>query len=304
MTDPQVTGFFRERFDPLSASEKNARLSAIENKLVGLLNSRLMRLSLGSQDSVSLRRHLNEEAGNVVLVALGTDRPQQAAVLSALMLSALQSAILARASQPERQRVDCSILVDEFSLLAGLEEFRVLSAQNRRLSAQMTIAHQSLAQLDARLLATLRSNLGVSILLPTSNVNAGILARDVASGEPPETVRANLIRGRPGQAYLVRRGQASLRIQIPRCETPAVGRDAAQALTEAAWRTWARPAADIEREVAARYADAPSQPTSNQLGTSGTTHTASPAPPPILEVHDLDAEPSERPKRRRGKAAP
>ena len=55
-----------------------------------------------------------------------------------------------------------------------------------------------------------------------------------------------------GQAYLVRRGQPSVRVQAYQCPDPRVSVERVRAVREASYATYARPRREVEAEIAER----------------------------------------------------
>jgi len=297
INDPQCHRFFRH-LHSLGSKERLAFVASIENKLAALMADRRLWLALAQRETLDIGALL-DTPGKIILIALG-DRPQTADLMGSLLMGSIQGGLLARASLPEGERVRTSILIDEFGALSDHPEFEALSSQCRRLNARLILANQSLMQLNTRIRHALRNHSGASVLFATGFLDAKELCHEINMDLPQDELRDLLVNNAAGQGFIVRPSQQSLRFQALNYIPPEVSPGDVRAVREAALRACARPAAEIERELAGRagshlplrqgWERGPEDPENEPEDES--------LPVPEMEVEELD----DRTPRRRGRS--
>ena len=251
VTDSHVRNFF-ERFEALSAANKLSWTLSVLNKITPLLASPQLRLTFGQKEGFSFGALLDREPGMVILISLAVDRLHAAAHLTGGMLvSAFQSAMMARVDQKESERVPAFLYVDEFEMMAS-ERFQEIVAEGRRFGVGLCLSHQNLSQLSPGLRNVLRNNVHTQLYFQTGAVDAADLCKEISGGASKDEVRRVLIAQSVGEAYLVRRGEDSLRIRTLHSPDPNVDAAAVSAIRAASLATYARPRAEVERELAER----------------------------------------------------
>jgi TraM recognition site of TraD and TraG/Type IV secretion-system coupling protein DNA-binding domain len=252
--DSQVRSFFEE-YSQLSAAERGSRSGAVLNKLSPLLSVPALRLMFGQRHGFSFSELLDTKPGMVILVSLGVDRLHDAARLAGgLLVASIQTAVMARVDQPEDQRVPVHLYVDEFENMAS-DKFKEIVAEGRRFRVGLTLSHQNLSQLPASLRDVIRSNVHTQVYFQTGAVDAGELAKEIGHGKGAYDVRAALMSQPTGEAFLVRRAQASARMRTLRSADPQVEADRVQRLRAVALAAYARQRDDVERELEQREAE-------------------------------------------------
>lgn len=250
VTDSRVRSFF-ERFQALSPANQMTWSLAVLNKITPLLSVPSLRLTFGQRKSFSFRHLMDHQPGMIVLVSLAVDRLHDAARLAGgLLVSGFQTAIMSRADIPERDRVLAHLYVDEFECMAS-DRFEAIIAEGRRFGLGLTLSHQNISQLSTGLRNVLRNNVHTQIYFQTGALDAAELTKEIG-GDNNEEVRATLISQGVGQAYLVRRGQPSVRFQAYLSPDPRVSVERVQALREASYATYARVRSEVEAEIAER----------------------------------------------------
>jgi len=250
----------------------------------------------------ALGKLLDTEPGVVILVSLAVDRLHGAAhLVGGLFVSAFQNAVMARVDTPEKARVPAHLYVDEFETMAT-DRFGEMLAEGRRFGLGLTLAHQNLAQMPPALGQMVLSNAHAQLYFQTGAQDAALLAREVVPhpGESREVIRRRLTTQGVGEAYLLRRGQAepTPRLRVLPCPDPDVPAARVAALRAAARAAYgARPAAEVDREIARRMAGDPDG-ASAPSGTGAAPGTAPPpaaatvAPPLAYEVRSGVATPA------------
>lgn len=283
--DAQVRAFF-ERFEQLSAAEKNKWVGAVLNKITPLISIPPLRLMFGQRQGFSFQHLLDEQPGMIILISLAVDRLHDAARLTGgLLISNFQSAIMSRVEQPEEQRVPAHLYVDEFECMAS-DKFEEIVAEGRRFRVGLTLSHQNLSQLPTGLRQVIRNNVHTQVYFQTGATDAAELAKEVGGGKGSDEVRVVLMSQGIGEAFLVRRGQPSARMRTLRSVDPKVAGDRRQELRIAALSYYGRSHADVERELEERESSlcdlAASFPGASSALSSRTSSGA-----PIYEIrHD------------------
>ena len=255
--DSQVRAYF-EDFAQLSNAERNSRSSAALNKLSPLLSVPALRQMFGQRQGFSFGELLDTQPGMIILISLGVDRLHDAARLAGgLLISSLQTAIMARVDQPESERVPCQLYVDEFECMAS-DKFEEIVAEGRRFRVGLTLSHQNLSQLPLNLRHVIRNNVHTQVFFQTGAVDAGELAKEIGQGKSGDhtpssaEVRATLMSQGVGEAYLVRRGQNAAQMRTLRSDDPPVDAKRLQAVRAASFSTYARSRAEIDQELQER----------------------------------------------------
>jgi len=289
--DSRVRSFFG-RFDALSAANQSMWALAVLNKVTPLLSIPALRHTFGQRQAIPFRTLYDRNPSTIVLAALAADRLHDAARLAGgLLVSSFQLAIMSRADVPEALRTPVHFYIDEFECMAS-DRFEAIVAEGRRFGLGLTLSHQNLNQLSSNLRHVVRNNVHTQVFFQTGALDAAELTREI--GGDTETVRSTLMSQGVGQAYLVRRGQPSVRMQVEHSPDPAVTAEAVAAIRRAAMAVYARPVAEVaaelgERErcraprVASEVSESSSAPTYEIRHSKSATFKAAPeaAPPRV-----------------------
>lgn len=253
VTDPRVKAFF-ERFNQMSEQNRLSWTLAVLNKVTPLLSLPQLRMLFGQRRSIPFQELFDTQPGMIMLVSLAVDKLQAAARLTGgLFISSFQGAFMARADQPEGQRVPTFLYVDEFETMAT-DTFETIVAEGRRFGLGLCLSHQNLRQLSPGLRDVLRNNVHTQVYFQTGAVDAAELAKEISTDEKRDTVRTTLIDQGVGEAYLVRRGQPSVRIRTIHTPDPQVTAGKVAAVRAVAAENYATRRSDIEAELGEREA--------------------------------------------------
>lgn len=251
VSDSHVRNFFA-RYEQMTGANQLAAASAVLNKVTPLIALPQLRLMFGQTSTFSFGDLLDREPGMIILISLAVDRLHDAARLTGgLFVSAFQTAIMSRADQPEQERVPVHLYVDEFEAMAS-DRFESIVAEGRRFGLGLCLSHQNISQLSSGLRHVLRNNVHTQVYFQTGALDAAELCREISGTESKEDVRTALITQGVGEAYLVRRGQRSIRIKTEHSPDPRVQAAAVGDIRRLSFETYARPKAALERELAER----------------------------------------------------
>jgi hypothetical protein len=180
LTDPVLKGFW-EWFDQQSGPARAHATAPLMNKLRSVLLRGFARdLLATTSHGLDLRTHL--DTGGIVIARLpkGVLGEDTSSLLGSLLLSQVWNAVLARARQPEADRADIAIYLDEaqnfLTLPYGVDD---MLAEARAYRAGLVLAHQDLSQLPRDLREAVSANARSKIYFDVSPEDARQLARHV-----------------------------------------------------------------------------------------------------------------------------
>jgi hypothetical protein len=251
VSDSYVRSFF-ERYGQLSADRQLSWMLPVTNKVTPLLAIPQLRLMFGQRESFSFNRLLDEQPGRILLISLGVDRLHGAAhLVGGMLVSAFQTAVMARVDRSEADRNPVHLYIDEFETMAT-ERFEAIIAEGRRFGVGLCLSHQNCTQLPASLKHVIRNNVHAQFLFQTGGLDAAELGQEVHSREPKEAVRAALMAQDVGECHLVRRAQPTLRVRVCHSPDPEVPAEALLAVRTAGLQAYSRPRDAVEAELAER----------------------------------------------------
>lgn len=292
--DSRVRSFF-ERYDRLSPAQQTTWSGAVLNKVSPLISLPTLRRVFGQRRALPLRRALDETPGQVILVSLAVDRLHEAARLAGgLFVSSFQNAIMTRVDRPEAARVPVNLYVDEFETMAS-HRFESIVAEGRRFGLGLTLSHQNNNQLGTDLRHVLRNNVHTQFYFQTGALDAAELAREIGGSETRDHVRSMLIGQGVGQTFLIRRGQPTIRIQVLPCPDPKVSSEQVQAVRQAARDRYARPVAEIDRELREREAHWNLKTSSSRPNPDRSQSSVDASAPPEAQADDAPSTPTTTP---------
>ena len=155
-------------------------VAAIQNKIRPFLTNRTMRAIVSQRDrSLNLREIMDQ--GKVLIVNLSKGRvgEDNAALLGAFLVTAIQQAAMTRADIPEAERRDFHLYIDEFQNFTT-SSFASILSEARKYHLNLTIAHQYLKQLDDETADAVFGNVGSIISFQVGTDDAETLAEQLS----------------------------------------------------------------------------------------------------------------------------
>jgi hypothetical protein len=181
--DPELNHFWEEEL-PASDSARFQWISPVLTRAQSLLDDAVVRRMLGSKHgNLDLRRAMDE--GLVILFNLSKGRlgEESARTLGGLITSSLELAAESRQQiWPAERRRRFEIFVDEFHGFMAASSLRELLAEGRGYGVALTVAHQSLGQLDPPLQAALLANTKVRACFRVNARDAEVIGKEFAVG--------------------------------------------------------------------------------------------------------------------------
>ena len=113
--DPVVKAFWEKEFSGYADKFASEAVSPIQNKVGQFLSSSLMRNIIGQSESAIDIRDIMD-SGKILIMNLAKGRigEDNSALLGAMMITKIQLAAMSRGDQPEKERRDFYLYIDEF----------------------------------------------------------------------------------------------------------------------------------------------------------------------------------------------
>ncbi|MGD9685351.1 MAG: type IV secretory system conjugative DNA transfer family protein [Candidatus Obscuribacterales bacterium] len=169
VSDPEVVGFFRNRFDRWG-KDAPMMIESTLRRVFLLTFSPTLRFSLGqSENALDFRRLMDD--GVCAIFNLGSLDEETQRFIGCLLTVGFEVAALSRADTPLAQRRKYHLIIDEFSQFSATSEealARVLSLA-RKYGLYLVLAHQTWSQLSSRLHGALQNAVEVAFRLGRSD---------------------------------------------------------------------------------------------------------------------------------------
>jgi hypothetical protein len=178
--NPEVRDFWLREYASYPARFRVEAIAPIQNKVGAFLADPLVRRILTQPRShFDLRRVMDEGKILLVNLAKGKVGEDTAALLGALLVTKLGHAAMSRADQPENERRDFFVYLDEFPTYTttGLAS---LLTELRKYGVAVILAHQYLTQLDLTVRDAIFGNIGTIVAFRVGVPDAEMLAREFA----------------------------------------------------------------------------------------------------------------------------
>jgi hypothetical protein len=179
VADPVVRAFWQHEFASWSKAYRTEAVAAVTNKVQPFLTNRSVRATVSQQGwSLDFRQLMDE--GKILIVNLSKGRlgEDNANLLGALIVTALQQAAMSRADIPEESRRDFYLYVDEFQNFIT-SSFESILSEARKYRLNLIVSHQYRAQLDDSTANAIAGNVG-SIVAFTVGEDSEWLAATMA----------------------------------------------------------------------------------------------------------------------------
>jgi hypothetical protein len=177
ISDEIVRAFWTQEFASWTKAYRTEAVAAITNKIQPFLTNRSVRAIVSKERRSLNLRHIMD-GGKVLIVNLSKGRvgEDNAALLGAFIVTAIQQAAMTRADIPEQERRDHYLYIDEFQNFMT-SSFDAILSEARKYRLNLTVSHQYLAQLDDETAAAIAGNVGSVISFGVGNDDAEWLAK-------------------------------------------------------------------------------------------------------------------------------
>lgn len=182
--DPIVRAFWEKEMAKTSDFHKSEMLGYLVSKVGRFVENAMMRNIIGQPRSgFDFRRVMDE--GKILLVNLSKGKVGEvnASLLGLIVVSKLQMAALARANQPEHDRRDFFLYIDEFQNFIT-DSIATILSEARKYKLNLTMGHQYMGQLvqggDTKVRDAVIGNVGTVVAFRVGVEDAEILAKQFA----------------------------------------------------------------------------------------------------------------------------
>ena len=174
--DPVVRAFWQHEFASWKPQYQVEAVAPIQNKLGQFLAHPILRAILGQACSrLDLRLVMDEGQVLVANLSKGKIGEDGSTLLGSLLVTSLQLAAMSRADQPEADRRDFFLYVDEFQHFAT-DSFATILSEARKYRLNLVLANQYLAQMEESTAAALFGNVGSLLAFQVGADDAETLA--------------------------------------------------------------------------------------------------------------------------------
>jgi hypothetical protein len=173
--DPFILAFWQDEYAGYDARFQREAIAPIQNKLGQFLASPIIRNILGQvRNRVSIPFIMDKQRLFIANLSKGKLGHDKANLLGSLLVTQFQLAAMARTNQPEDQRRDFYLFIDEFQNF-GTDAFAAILAEARKYRLCLTLSHQYVDQLSLPVRQAVFGNVGTLISFRIGNADAEIL---------------------------------------------------------------------------------------------------------------------------------
>lgn len=176
--DPGILNFWKNEFEKYTPALKSEAIAPILNKTGLLIASLPLRNIVGQHESSFQMQDVVDNRKILICnLSKGIIGEEASSLLGAIILTAIQSAALHRASYDSEKRVPFYTYVDEMHSFATLSFMDIL-AEARKFGLSLFLAHQYIEQLDERIRSAIFGNVGTLISFRVGAKDAEYLAKE------------------------------------------------------------------------------------------------------------------------------
>jgi energy-coupling factor transporter ATP-binding protein EcfA2 len=173
--DPFIRDFWENEFASYDPRFQREAIAPIQNKLGQFLLNPVVRNILGQVKSrVSIPFVMNNERLFIANLAKGRLGHDKANLLGSLLTTQFQLAAMARTNQPENERRDFYLFIDEFQNFST-DAFASILAEARKYRLCLVLSHQYVDQLSLPVRQAVFGNVGTLIAFRIGNTDAEVL---------------------------------------------------------------------------------------------------------------------------------
>ncbi len=251
LSDPFVRHYWEKEFAAFPERMRTEVISPVQNKIGAYLSNRPLRNILGqSASSIHFGNIINQKSILIVNLAKGRLGEEAANLLGSFIVSGLQQAAMARANQPEDQRRDFYLYIDEFQNFTT-DAFAGALSEIRKYRLSFILAHQYLDQLTDNIRNSVLANIGILALFRLGADDAETFGKEFGSEWPV----SNLVNLNPYEIYykLIRNGTVQKPYQgmtIPPPSPPVLDLTVhKEQLLQVSRQRYGRPRAQVEAKI-------------------------------------------------------
>lgn len=176
--DPFVRSFWKVEYEKYDPRFQREAIAPIQNKIGQFLTSSVMRNILGQVRSrFSIPFVMNDRRVLIANLAKGKLSAEKANLLGSLLATQFQLAAMSRADQPEAERRDFFLFIDEFQNFTT-DAFASILSEARKYRLCLTLSHQYIEQVPISIQQAVFGNVGTLIAFQVGHADADALAKE------------------------------------------------------------------------------------------------------------------------------
>ena len=173
--DPFIRAFWQDEYASYDARFQREAIAPIQNKLGQFLASPVIRNILGQvKNRVNILFVMDHQRLFIANLSKGKLGHDKANLLGSLLVTQFQLAAMARTNQPEHERRDFYLFIDEFQNFST-DAFAAILAEARKYRLCLTLSHQYVDQLALPVRQAVFGNVGTLIAFRVGNTDAEVL---------------------------------------------------------------------------------------------------------------------------------
>ena len=179
--DPFIKEFWEHEFAGYDERFRREAIAPIQNKLGQFLLNPVIRNILGQvKCKVSFPFIMDNQKLFIANLSKGKIGPDKANLLGSLLTTQFQLAAMRRASQPEAERRDFYLFIDEFQNFTT-DSFAAILAEARKYRLCLTLSHQYVDQIALPIRQAVFGNVGTMFAFRIGNTDAEVLQKEFAN---------------------------------------------------------------------------------------------------------------------------
>ena len=185
--DPFVRAFWTEEYEQYDTRFQREAIAPIQNKLGQFLLNPVVRNILGQvRTKVSIPFMMNTGRIFIANLSKGKLGADKANLLGSLLTTQFQLGAMSRANQPEAERRDFFLFLDEFHNFTT-DAFTSILSEARKYRLCLVLAHQYIEQVPLPVRSAVFGNVGSLISFRVGNADAEVLQREFGKSYALET---------------------------------------------------------------------------------------------------------------------
>ena len=238
IADDVVRSFWVHEFASWSSAYRTEAVSSVTNKILPFLtNQKLRQIVTGRGNGLNLRQVMDRGQILVINLSRGKLGQDNATLLGSMLLTAIEQAALSRADLSHDQRLDHSLILDEFQTLVTPSTAIMLS-ESRKYGLNLVLSHQLTRQLDEATRQAVLGNCGTFVTFRVGAEDAELLAP--AFSKFPGQLSAASLMGLPNYTCYVRMllegGLPSAPFSLQTLPPPAIREDRSEVVRRVSQR--------------------------------------------------------------------
>ncbi|MFK5979710.1 MAG: type IV secretion system DNA-binding domain-containing protein [Rhizobiaceae bacterium] len=192
VSDPQVRQFWYQEFPNMNYKSAADGVAPIANKLGAFLAHPVVRKAVCAPEQPLRFRQIMDE-GKVLVVNLSKGKlgSDVSNLLGGMIVSNIAHAAYSRESQPEPERKQFFLYIDEFHSFTT-EVFANMISELRKYRLGLVLAHQYTAQLNKEVFEAVLGNVGTLMAFRVGVTDAAIMAKQFGADVPQPSDLVNL----------------------------------------------------------------------------------------------------------------